>query len=171
MRQITCIFTCLACFSAPVLAETWYVGADGGVGMVKASSEKFYIPAANVRLGGRLENGVGLEALFSTGVTDSEEANVNMELNSMAGGYLTYTGVLSDTTLLTLGVGYVATELETEVGGKTSDLSFDGTSLAIRLEEPLRAYPSVKLSAGYYHVFEDDGVKIRNFGLGLQYDF
>ena len=158
--------------SAPVLADS-YAGLVTGMAFIEVDSETFRPWTMGLVAGHRLENGIGAELDLRTGLNKDTKANVEIELEYQASGYITFSELFNKRAYLTLGAGYATTRLDSAVEhiNFPGSQNYNGPTFLARLEEQLKSNPDIVLSLSYQHFYLDGGVSIRGGSFGVVYEF
>jgi hypothetical protein len=165
----------LACLiiSGNVSALEFSVASELAYDRIKVNSTAITPIVFELSSAVRHSSGMGAELRLGKGIKDNTRNSVTTEVASRAAALVTFTTDLLSTTRVTLGLGYVSTELDSNLNntGFPGKQSYDGGVVELSVEDRLNYSSSFYWYGGYRSYYRDDDVKISSIGLGARYEF
>ncbi len=160
---------------------TFHVSGQAVYTNVKASGESFS-PSLFQFKGGLeftdgLLDGVGLQGLFATPISDAQENGLTLEITQQSAAYITLTNpeTQPDDLKISVLLGYASTEIETSlpslgVNGNNKD-TFSDFSYGISLQDPIMQGKPFYWTADFIRYYKDDNLRVDGLSLGVTYAF
>lgn len=160
---------------------TFYASGQAVYTKVKASGER--LSPALFQLKGGFEftdgllDGIGLQGLVATPVSDDEKHGLTLEIKQQSAAYLTLTNPESgpDDVRISILLGYASTEIETQLPGLgntgINKDTFSGFSYGISIQDPIIEGKPFYWTADFIRYFKDEELRVDGLSLGVTYAF
>ncbi len=158
-------------------AVDYYASGYADYTQLNLDRQKFTPHLARFKFGAVLPKGtfrgVGLQAVVAVPLTDDEESDVTVEVNSHYGFYFTFIDYNTNDVRLGVSVGYTSTDVDTkfDVNGNEADETFESGSFSVLLQDNIFFIKCSCWEFEFLYFFTGGAFKLVGCGVGLNFDF
>ena len=128
--------------------------------------------SARIKLGVPFSRELGVEASYAAAIRDDEVNGLKLESDEILGLYTRYNSpdAYGGMTVFLLA-GYAWTTIKTTGAYAIPNQKFEGFSWGAGIEERSKGAKSLRYTFQYTRYYDNDGLSIDGYSLGLRYDF
>lgn len=139
---------------------------------VEVDGSKLHPWNGRLKLGKPFSQELALEAHYASSFENDEINGLNLEVNENIGVYARYQSPDAYSGMVIyLLAGYAWTTIETSGAYAIPDQEFESFSWGIGVEDRSQALRNMGYSFQYTRYYDNDGLKVEGFSLGIRYDF
>lgn len=156
----------------PLYAAAYYSDVSVEYLNVKVDGSKLHPWNARLKLGSRFSQELALEAHYASSIQDDSVNGLNLEIKENMAVYARYQSPNPYSGMVIyLLAGYAWTTIETAGTYAIPEQDYESFSWGAGIEDRSQGARRMAYTFQYSRYYDNDGLKIEGFSLGVRYDF